>query len=245
MIDPLSTNDIIQHVIHFGIDTYPPISLDKERTRLHIFYEEARSRWGQFFDRIVASETEYQIFKTIGTLTFPTLSLTPRGPVFKFPVVLPANPNQQLTDPDAVVETFSSIRKLFFSAVPEKKIMRFGMVRELLFGVGDDPSLGLISDRAEFASAKLDNASALSGFKDDKYNIRISLQSGKVSFREQMPALGTSLPAREVRAISVSLDVNNIAIHELQDADIEEVTEKACSLWPDKLLEFVNERRGS
>ena len=43
--------------------------------------------------------------------------------------------------------------------------------------------------------------------------------------------------------LKVKLDINNAEVLVLQDADIEEVLDRAVGFWPDQLLEYLSGMR--
>jgi len=54
----LSTDDLAHHIAGFGMDVYPPIEISNERTRLNVFYEEARSAFPAIYGRLEAGGNE-------------------------------------------------------------------------------------------------------------------------------------------------------------------------------------------
>ena len=243
-MDELSTSDIREHVLIFGIDAYPPIEVSKTRTHLNIFYEEARSQKGELFDELVTGESVFRISKTFGQQIINTFMLTPRGPVFTMPLqILPDG--ESLRDTESALDSFQSLRSLFFSTVaPDRKIMRMGMVRKLFFGTGSEPSVGLITAHESFANAGITGAESLTTFRDAKCNIRVTLEAGQMH-KTVKTAIGPPQTEHAQYGLQVQLDVNSSEIRPQSDADIAEVIARAAGLWPDMLLEFVNERRAS
>jgi len=244
----LTEGDVIQHIVTFGIDVYPPVEIPKERTRLNIFYEEARSRHGDLFDQLVASDTTFRIsreFRPQGPLGDPalrqeTFALTNRGPVFIFPVRFPDPVGATGINEDPR-ERFETVRRLFFSAIAERKIMRIGMVRDLIFDTGEDPCRSVLSGKAEFAGAQLVGGSRLLSYRDAYCNLRIAVEPGAMLKTTKLP-VGTEVTERRSYGLRVQLDVYNLQVKPLEDADIQQVLERATSLWPEKLLQYLQER---
>ena len=243
-----STSDLLHHVVKFGVDVYPPIEIDCERTRLNVFYEEARNRWGEMFEKLIVSDTEFKISKDFAQrpgkrpfVPVETFVLTPRGPVLVVPVQLP--PPVGATGLEGkCIELFQEVRKLFFAALGTKKeCMKVGMIRDLVFDTGETPCQYLIATPSSFAEAALVGGKRLLIFRDSKCNLRVELEPLEITKTIQLP-VGANMQQHAGYGVRVLLDVNNAEFRPLTDADIKEVLERASSLWPDELLRFMNER---
>lgn len=245
----LSASDLIHQVVKFGLDVYPPIEIPKERTRLNIFYEEARTRYPTVFDQLVASDTEFRISKEFrpqaqmigAAVRADTFIITNRGPVFSFPLLLP-QPVGATGLETQHLELFPLVRSLFFSAIAERKIMRIGLIRELLFDTGQSPCNRVISDHQDFAGAPLVGGNRVIAYRDALCNVRISVEPAEVMKTTRL-AVGTEVTERHSYGLHVLLDVNNHQLKPLEDADIQQVLDRATGLWPDELLKYLRERR--
>ena len=246
---PLTLDDLAIHVVTIGVDVFPPIEIASERTRLNMFYEEACNRWKDMFERIVASESEFTISKTFKhrpeiqgqAVECNTFALTNRGPVFIFPLRLP--------DPTGVTdlesdyrERFKQIRQLFFSAILERKVMRVGLVREVILSTGETPYLEVLSDEDTFSGAKLVGGNLRLQYRDDKCNVIVQIEPAEIMKTTKIP-VGQPITQRQSYGLRVRLDVNNAEILPLSEDAIEEVLDRADSFWPDVLLDYVNGRR--
>ena len=244
----LSVSDLCLHVVKFGIDIYPPVEIPNERTRLNMFYEEARARWPKLFDRLIASDTEFKISKGFRknpevegpTSTVDTFVLVNRGPVFVLPLMLP-EPVGETGLEENYREEFGLVRELFFSALPDRKILRLGLIRELVFATSGAPCLSLLKAAQSFAGADLTGGNALFQYRDAKCNVRIRLAPAEIMKATVLP-VGQRVEQREGYGVQVQLDVNNCDIRPLEAADIDEMLDRATGLWPDRLLEYLNER---
>ena len=245
----LNQDDLCHHVATFGIDIYPPVEIPNERTRLNMFYEEASRRWEGLYERIEASSTEFKISKTFraragaggGSQPFDTFILTSRGPVFQFPLILPDPVGDTGLGKD-YVQKFQQVRNLFLSALPDRKIMRVGLIRDLVFGTGALSTHGMLTSQASFAGTDLVGGKCRFSHRDPKCNVHVELEAVDLMKTTQLP-VGTRVTESAGHGLRVQLDVNNAEIRELKDADIEEVLERATSLWPGELLEYLSERR--
>ena len=247
----LSMEDLEQHVVKFGFDIFPPIEISSDRTRLNLFYEEVRERFGELYDQLLASDTEFKISKRFRkdagiegrSLGVETFVLTQRGPVFIFPLLLP-EPVLATGLEDNYLEKFQQLQELFFSLLPGRKRMRVGLIRELIFATGDTPCHSMLTDRSTFAGGEIRGGNALFAYRDAKCNVRINFSLVEATKQTQL-LVGTTVSEPAGYGLLVSLDVNNTDIRPLEDADIEDVLTRATSLWPDELLRYLNERSQS
>ncbi len=245
----LSVDDLYHHAAKFGIDIFPPVEIPDERTRLNMFYEEARQNWPNLYDQLLASDTEFKIskhFKKRPEIAGPsvpvdTFVLTNRGPVFVFPFVLPEPAGNTGLD-RTFLEDFRSVRRLFFSRVAGRKLMRVGLIRELLFSTGETPCWEVLTAQTSFSGAELAGGNSLIQYHDSKCNVRLQFAPVEILKATQLP-VGQSVQERAGYGLHVSLDVNNREIRPLEESDIEEILERASSFWPNQLLEFFEHRR--
>ncbi|MFQ5805674.1 MAG: hypothetical protein ACE5I3_04405 [Phycisphaerae bacterium] len=230
------------------MDIFPPVEIRNERTRLNMFYEEVCSRWEELFEKLVASDTEFKISKAFRerpgvrgpSIPVDTFTLTPRGPVFVFPVLLP-KPVGKTGLEGTYIDKFNEVRELFFSALTNLKIMRVGMVRDLVFGTSETPCQHMLANQSSFSGADLLGGKCQLSFRDAKCNIRLEFGPVEVTKTTQLP-VGTRVNQHAGYGLLVKLDVNNSEIRPLDDADIQGILERAASLWPDELLDYLNER---
>lgn len=242
----LSLTDLCQHSVTFGMDIYPPIEIPQERTRLNMFYEEASQRWNGLFDRLVTSDTEFRISKKFQkspevaapSYSIDTFVLTNRGPVFVFPLLLD-EPVGDTGLEETCLDRFKEIHELFFQAIPNRRIMRVGLIRDLIFNTGSAPCQELIAEQTSFAEAKLMGGKAVFKYRDQKHNHNILVEPMS-RVRTTQLAAGPTVNEPAGYGVHVQLDVNNSVMQRaLEESDIQEVIDRATSLWPDKLLEYI------
>lgn len=245
-MDQLTENDLSQHIVTFGFDVYPPIGVSDERTRLNMFYEQAREQWNTLFEDLATGDREFRISKTFrrhpgiqGPSTqITTFRLTERGPVFVFPLRLDETGGATGLE-DGMIDTFNEIRGLFSQACPNRSIMRLGMVRDLVFDTGQTRCTNLVADQSSFAKADLAGGRIALLYCDEMYNHNLVLEP--VS-RAKLTRLGVGAVVNEPTGygVHVQLDVNNRDVKgPLQESDIQGVLDRATGLWPEILLEFI------
>ncbi len=241
----LGTDDLISHVIKIGIDAFPPIQIPDEQTKLSVFADEVRNRWPELFDKLEASSSEFVLSKVFRaptdsrtTATVPTFVLTPRGPVFIKPLLLPP-PGGEVGTEQEYMELFPDLRDTFLRSVGGRDCLRIGLVRELLFGTGQTACYGLLTPEASFAEATLTGGKGIYVYRDDNCNVRITLDAVEIGRTTQLQ-IGQTVRQPQGHGLTVILDVNNHKLGALSDADMEGVLDHARSLWPDQLLEYIN-----
>lgn len=246
----LTTEDVVGHVVKLGMDIYPPIQIPTQRTKLNIFYEEVRSRHATLFDKLIVSDTEFVISKEFRSqtqadarATIQTFALTPRGPVFTFPLVIPA-PIDATGLEEQHLELFDELRKAFFVAIPGLDCLRLGLIRELVFSTGQTTGHSLIGRQSSFAGATLAGSEITRVYRDDKFNHKLSIAT--VEMRRQTKLVtGQTVQEPVGFGITVALDVNNHVLRPLEETDMTEVIERANSLWPEELLGYLGGEGGS
>lgn len=245
----LSLADVVQHVVTIGLDIHPPIEVRNERTRLNMFFEEVRERWPVVYEQATVGETEFKISKAfrerpgVQGPSFPLDSfvLTPRGPVFVFPLRLldpvgPTNLEGRYRD------IFTEVCKVLWSRLPGHKVLRVGLIREVLFLTGETDCISLVSGQSEWLGARLTGGQRVFQYQDDKCNIRLEFSPGRLGKVTQLP-VGKKIEEPVGFGLKVKLDINNAEVLVLQDADIEEVLDRAVGFWPDQLLEYLSGMR--
>lgn len=245
----IALDDLDQHVVSFGIDVYPPIEIPVERTHLNMFYEEARETWTELFEGLTASDSEYRISKLFRqdrakprdpALPVHTFELSQRGPIVRFPLVLP-KPIGQTNFEHTFREQFDGIRKLFFKHLPGRKLMRVGLVRDVIFATGQQRCDPLLGAEPEFAAAILQGGICRFDYRDDLCNVRLQLAPVQAMSVTQLP-VGATVSQHGGYGLHVQLDVNNAEIRPLNEEDINNVIARAASLWPKSLLDYINAR---
>lgn len=243
----LSVEDLDVHVVKMGLDVHPPVVIGEERTRLHIFADEAREALPHLYDKVVESNTEFTISGTFRgkahagspSAVVPTFAMTNRGPCFVFPLRLPAPIGTTDLDAEEWLLAFDTVRKLFFSSLPGRDCIRIGLVRELGFRTGTTPCTELLTTKMSLGEAKLIGGQKLLGYRDGKCNVRISIEPGELALQTTL-AVGTKVSQPAGYGLQVTLDVNNHELRVLTDTDIDEILERASSFWPDVLIDYLN-----
>lgn len=244
----LSLDDLCYHQVTFGMDVYPPVVYSEERTRLNIFYERAGEEWGHLFDRLTAGDEVFRIAKAFRkraavegpAITLETFVLTQRGPVFVFPFILP-DPVGATGLEETHRDDFTQVRRAFESALPGRFFMRVGLIRELVFSTGQARCSDLVTDVVSFGNAQFSRGEVKLTFKDEQHNHTIAVSPVTLNRTTHLP-VGTRVEERAGYGVRVILDVNNRDVRKpLSESDIDGVLDRAASLWPKSLLDFLME----
>lgn len=247
-MDPMniSLNDIVSHFALIGLDIYPPIEMKDERTRLNMFFEDARLRWSDLYVDSAAGESEFKISKSFRenpavqgpAIPVDTFVMTHRGPVFVFPIHLP-DPGGQTDFESRFRDLFNEVSSSLWSFLPGHKVLKVGLVREVTFLTGNNDCTRIISQQSDWLGSKLAGGKRLIQYRDQKCNIRLEFSPVRIGKVTQLP-IGTKVQEPVGFGLQVKLDVNNAEVRELKDADIEEVLDRAIGFWPDELLEYLS-----
>ena len=122
--------------------------------------------------------------------------------------------------------------------------MRVGLVRDVIFATSKQRCDFLLGAAPEFAAAKLQGGISRFDYRDELCNVRLQLVPVQAMSVTQLPA-GATVSEHGGYGLHVQLDVNNAEIHPLNEEDINNVIERAASLWPKSLLEYINARGSS
>jgi len=240
----ITLDDLHQHVVRYGLDVFPPIDVRNEITRAHDLFQNLQEQWPDFYQEINfrPQSSEFRILTTYsldgGSAKVPTFSLTNRGPVFRFPLRLHdlGDLNQDKDLDQILLGSLGLTRKTF----PGLQILRIGLVRELVFGTGKTPSIPYISSRVgSFPGATPRGGNLLALFHDSRCNIRVRVQSIEIHRRARTPTRQVLSDELEY-GLQVEFDVNNIEMKPQSDTELETTLQRAHSLWPKGLLEYIN-----
>lgn len=241
----LTLDDIHQYLLRFGLDLFPPLELANEQFRAQSLYRALVESWPQFFAKLSLSAGEFVISRRfpVGSAEaeVPAFTYTPRGPVVVMPIKL-AGYSVPGSDEHKLVADFQNILGIIRNVFPGREVLRIGLVRELVFSTGEtraDPVLLPVSD--EFGGARFIGGESQLVFRDSICNIRVHLKPGEIRQRLESP-IGIARENHLAFGLNVEFDVNNVEMRPLQDADIAQVLERAKSLWPGALLDYLNRR---
>ena len=237
--------DISQHVVNYGADVRPTVVVKQEKTRLQDYCNWLVEEFPEAFETILSGPNEIKVQKTFVTardkqIEMPTFAMTKRGPCFIFPIRIMVEETEDFDLPGRD-KIFRRALKRFRKDLPSRKVMRVGVVHELVFDCGNINSVQAL-------------ASALSKdeWKDGITNIAIHLENPKSDYNVNVD-LAAAVAQRVIQSsqgthhenvgygISVKVDINNRDMtSDLEDAAIGGLLAYAEDYVPDGLIRFLN-----
>lgn len=246
----VTMEDLQQNILKYGLDIFPPLDVGNEMTRTHDLFRTLREQWPDFYQEL-NFRPESGKFKVLASfklkggksVTFPTLTLTKRGPVFAFPRRLPDPLGEYAFEGD-YDEVFLSSLAILRKEFPGTSVLRMGVVREAVFSTGKSNAVPYLADRfGTFQGTKSMGGGVVLSFRDDLCNVRIKLDTIEIRQEHKVSKSGLVLSDETNYGFQVSLDVNNIEMRPQEMHEIETTIERAHSFWPKGLLEFINWRK--
>lgn len=237
--------DISQHIVKYGVDVRPSVVVKQENERLQGYCNWLVEEYPQAFETMLSGPNEIKVQKTFVTardkhIEMPTFAMTKRGPCFIFPIRIMVEETEDFDLPDRD-KVFRKALKKFRQCLPGRKVMRVGVIHELIFDCGNINSIEVL-------------ASALSTdmWRDGIANISIHLENPKDNYNVNVD-LSPSLAQRVIQSpqgtrhenvgygISVKVDINNRdMISDLDDTAISGLLAYAEDYVPDELIRFLN-----
>jgi hypothetical protein len=250
--DPrFSEQDVVEHSETYGLDLLPPFDLRMESTRAHTLFTALNARWPTVYNNLMIGQ-EFVITATLEfeggeKAQYPTLIVNNRGPIFQFPHKVGAVRGQtpiNFASLESPAELFREAFAIFLKTFPTRQTLRLGVVRNLVFALGKtDCNKWLGRGFLQFDSSNLYGVQAILAYKDEFFDYRLQLATAQIIQTTAVPALPSQVLSEPIHSgLVVSLDVHNLNA-KLDDDELQSVIEKAKSLWPDILLNFLNSRR--
>ena len=242
-------DDLTQHVIKFGFDLFPPIRVNTDQIALQNMFDDLQSELPKFFQEIKLN-SQANLFAASANFANPaggssaqvqTASLIDRGLVFIMPAEFPT-PIGRIAEESDVFEAFDKILPILKKAFPKTTILRMGVVREVVFTSTSPTGPYLTNRYGSFPPAEPKGGRVIVAFSDQRCNIRVTMESLQMETEHRHGAGNIPMGKELSHALGVNFDVNNIQMVAQEINDIEMTIERARSLWPTKLLEFLNWR---
>ncbi len=242
----ISSEDLEQHVVKYGLDVFPPLDMRTETTHAQDLFSSLREDLPELYQELsfAPDRNEFRIGATFtgkgGMTKYPTLVFTQKGPVFAFPCLFP-DPIGRCTHKaeldDIFWQSFGLLRKNF----PTVEVLRLGLINEAVFNTGKTNFVPYLAKRfGSFPGATLVGGRATLSFRDELCNVRVQLQTIEIHRQARAPATQHVVSQEMDFGVQVTLDVNNIEMKRQGESDIQSTLERAHSLWPKALLEFIN-----
>ncbi len=240
-----------EHVENIGVDVRPPIDIRADRLKIQDYYNQVSDALPHLFESLVQGPAEFRIQKTLpvvgkGRLDITTFTLTPRGPVFTFPRIIPDVGEDFLWSKDLTADVLQSLARLqqFF---PMLRFVRIGKVRTLVFSCGKEDSNKILRER--FARNLPPGSVGLSvgwNQSDEQYNRKIQVNSVRkgtlTTGKAEVMGQQQIEPTGEY-GIRVTVDVNNLHLDKaLEQEELRSILNYADRFFHDDLINVLNGR---
>lgn len=246
----ISLDDLEVHLVRFGLDVFPPLDFRDETTRAHELFRLLHDQRPDIYQELTyrPSANEFTVQASFGgergAAKIPTLTLAPRGPVFRFPRRLPEpigdvelGDSRSLEDLEAVF--FASLNVIRRCA-PGLTILRAGLVQELVFSMGQTSTVPWLASRfGGISGAQPHGGNVKLTYADDRCNALVTVETVQLQ-RQATLASGADVAQAVGFGLKVELDVCNREMRPQEPAEIQMTLQRAHSLWPNELLTFLN-----
>jgi len=235
---------ISQHVIKYGVDIRPPISIKDDKIKLQDYCNRLIELFPQAFETIIAGPQNLQVQKTFvladnKRIELPTFILTVRGPIFTFPLRMFINEVHNLSIPDKdkiFSKALDELRKIFSDIT----IPRVGVVNEFIFDTGQANSLQILASnlKGDVWREKAKNLVIQFQTPTEGKNINLEIRPTHAKRSGKPPAADDA----NIRfGLIVNVDINNQKIKsDLTKSEINDIVAFANDYIPDELIRFLN-----
>jgi hypothetical protein len=240
-------NDISQHVVKYGVDVRPSL-VAEDRQKLQEYCNYLIEKHPQAFETLLSGREKTLIQKVFFAgnnkrIELPTFSTTDRGFCYTFPVQLFIGNVEEFDIPDKV-KIFRDALKQFRKNFAGRKIVRVGVVNEIIFDCGSMNSVEVIADvlSKDLWKERINNIAIHLENPTDEYNINVDLAP---TYAQQV----VQSPAGEIKppigfGVSIKLDINNRDMtKDLEDEEIAAILTFSDDFVPEELLKFLNNER--
>jgi len=236
--------NISQHIVKYGAHVQPAITLKDDKTKLQDYCNWLIEQFPEAFETLLLGPSQLQVQKSFVLANnkraeLPTFILSGAGPVFTFPQRLFIDQPQDLDIPDKD-KIFRKALDELHGKFPDQKILRVGVVHELVFDTAAIDSVEIIA-----SSLKNDV------WREQIKNLRILLEAPRQDKNINLEIKPTYLrrsgatpqvPSEDMRfGIIVNVDINNRQIKDdLTKAQINDILAFANDYITDELIRFLN-----
>ena len=243
---------IDQHIVKYGLDIRPTIVLKNEKQKLTDYCQWLTDTLSEIFETVLFGPDRLLIQKTfIGSdnkkIELPTFVLTGRGPLYSFPIKIMVGTVEDFDLPNrerenAVQKAIKEFRKRF----PDRRLVRFGVANEIIFGCGNENSFEILS-----------SALSKERWKQGITNLKIHLENPKEGnninvdifpvIAQQVNFDGSRLVTRQNTGfgISVIIDINNQDMNQdLNETQVAGILGFSENYMSNELYSFLNDENG-
>lgn len=223
---------ISQHIVRYGLETQPPLDLEKDRALLQDYANWLIGQFGDLFETLMSGPRQFRINKAFPlnqgkTFEAATFVLTPRGPLFAFPRRLYMNGPQDIKLPDTK-DVFAKAMLDLQQRFVDHPIKRVTVVHEFVFDTDQDDSLEIVAANFRRAAWRKELAGARIQLELRRQN-KIVVLDIRPTFISRIPQQGAAVPEPQRYGVMVKADIGIVA-----------QAETVCLAELDDLLQFVD-----
>lgn len=236
---------ISQHIVKFGLNIQPQLTLRDDRPALQNYANWLIEQYPQAFETLLSGPDRFLVQKRFALANgkradMPTFALTPRGLLFTFPQRLFVDQIQNLHVPEKD-QAFRTALQQFEELFPTHDVRRLDVANEFVFDTDQTDSLQIIA-------STLKNESWRSNARNIRLHMDLSLGNKNVSLEIKPTHLRQSGPPNAKtpgRILRFGIIVNALIHHArltrpLADDDIHDLLDFADSYVPEELIAFLN-----
>jgi hypothetical protein len=236
--------NISQHIVKYGAHVQPGVTLKDDKTKLQDYCNWLIEQFPEAFETLLSGPAQLHVQKSFllannKRAELPTFILTGAGPVFTFPQRLFIDQPQDLDIPDRD-KIFRKALDELRGKFPERKILRVGVVHELVFDTGTIDSVEIVASnlKNDVWREQVKNLRIL--LETPRQDKNINLEIKPTYLRRSGPA--ADVPAGDMRfGIMVNVDINNRQIKDdLTKAQINDILAFANDYIADELIKLLN-----
>jgi hypothetical protein len=235
---------ITQHVVKYGVDVRPTISISDDKAKLQDYCNRLIEQFPQAFETIVFGPSQLRVQKTFvlagdKRIDLPTFLLTGRGPVFTFPLRLFIDGVHNIDMPDRD-KIFRKALEELRDTLADKRIPRVGVINELIFDTGEINSVQILASslKSDLWRERLKNLTIRlqTPTQDKNINLEIRPTFAKQAGKEVLEY------GENIRfGLIVSIDINNLqTTNDITSAEINDILTFANEYVPDEIIKFLN-----
>lgn len=236
---------ISQHIVKFGLNVQPAISLKNDRQALQDYANWLIEQYPQAFETLLSGPNRFLLQKRFPLANgkradMPTFALTPRGLLFTFPQRLFIDQIQNLHVPEKD-EAFRRALEQLQDRFPDRQIRRLDVVNELIFDTDQTDSLQIIASNLKSDSWRRQA-------RNLRIHVEIPIEGKNISLELKPTHLMRSGPPNSGAPGDIARYgiIVNVVIHHLQLSNplaqegIDDLLAFAHEYVPEELIGFLN-----
>jgi hypothetical protein len=237
--------NITQHIIKYGVHVQPGLSPRQDKAKLQDYCNWLIEGFPLVFETLLVGPNQLRVQKSFllannKRAELPTFMLTARGPVFTMPQRLFIDEPQDLHIPERD-KIFRKALDELKSRFVEQRVMRVGVVHEIVFDTGTVDSVEIVSSsfKNDVWRERAKNLRILLETPQEDKNVNLEI---KPTYLKRAARGGAEVVTENKRfGIIVNVDINNRQVRDdLSRADISDVLAFANDYVPEELIRFLN-----